>query len=270
MKSHDLMRIRAGAAISIALLAPTPLSGQDTNSRPAFEVASVKLAGPNENPMGRGIFTFPGGRITANKCTLAKLIEEAFDIQPFQLSGGPHWINNDRYDIVAKPPASSQSSRANPTEPKTSMNAEQRQMLQTLLVDRFRLRYHTETKEGPVYLLVRSGKELDMQEAKKKDGYPWAGGLGGGGITGDGLAGMNETMDDLCRRLAPYLGRPVLNKTGLHGAFDFKFSYSSGDPNPDVISVILESVQAIGLKLEGAKGPVGTLVIDSAEKPSEN
>ena len=144
-----------------------------------------------------------------------KLIEEAFDIQPFQLSGGPRWINDDRYDIVAKPPASSQSIRANPPDPKTSMNAEQRQMLQMLLVDRFRLRYHTETKLGQVYLLVKSGSKLDLQDAKNKDEYPWAGGLGGGGISGDGLAGRNESMDDLARRLAPYLGHPVLNRTGL-------------------------------------------------------
>ena len=72
MKSHDLMRIRAGAVIGVALLASARLSGQDPISRPAFEVASVRPAGPNENPMGRGIFTFPGGRIIANKCTLAK------------------------------------------------------------------------------------------------------------------------------------------------------------------------------------------------------
>jgi uncharacterized protein (TIGR03435 family) len=97
------------------------------------------------------------------------------------------------------------------------MNAEQRQMLKTLLVDRFRLRFHTEIKEGPVYLFVKGGKGLDLQDAKNKDEYPWAGGLSGGGITGDGLAGRNESMDDLAKRLAPYLGHAVINRTGLTG-----------------------------------------------------
>ncbi len=266
---HNLRHIHAGAVIGIAWFASATLFSQEANS-PAFEVASVKPSGPNESPMGRGIFTFPGGRIIANKCTLAKLIQDAFDIQPFQLAGGPRWINDDRYDIEAKPPASSQSASLNPREPKTPLSAEQRQMLQTLLVDRFRLKYHTETKQGPVYLLVRGGKELNLQDPKNKDAYPWAGGLGGGGITGDGLAGKNESMDDLCKRLMPYLGHPVLNRTGLSGSFDFRYAYDSGDARPDIVSAILASVQGLGLKLEASQGPVETFAIDSVEKPSGN
>jgi uncharacterized protein (TIGR03435 family) len=69
------------------------------------------------------------------------LIEEALDVQSFQVSGGPHWIQVDRYDIAAKPPASSKSSKANPPYPKAPPNAEQRQMLATLLADRFQLKF---------------------------------------------------------------------------------------------------------------------------------
>ena len=66
------------------------------------------------------------------------------------------------------------------------------------------------------------------------------------------------------------LDRPVLDQTGLKGSYDFKFEYAPDDPRPDIISSIFASVQGIGLKLEAAKGPVETIVIDHAEKPSAN
>lgn len=203
-------------------------------------------------------------------CTLEKLIEEAFSVQPFQVSGGPRWILEERYDIVAKPPASSESSKANPPYPKASPNDEQRRMLQTLLVDRFQLKYRRETKEGPVYLLVKGNKELKLQDAKNKDDYPWAGSIGGGAISADGLRGINCSMPELAKRLSPYLEHPVLDRTGLTGSFDFRYEYASGDAPPDTISSILASTQGLGLKLEPAKGPVETFVIDHAEKPAEN
>ncbi len=87
---------------------------------------------------------------------------------------------------------------------------------------------------------------------------------------GDGLAGINESMDDLAKRLSPYLGRPVLNRTGISGSFDFRSEYSSEDARPDVITMILVSVQDIGLKLETSKGPVDGIVLDHVDKPSAN
>jgi uncharacterized protein (TIGR03435 family) len=143
-------------------------------------------------------------------------------------------------------------------------------MLQTLLADRFKLKFHRETKEGPVYLLVKGNKELKLQDAKNKDDYPWAGSIAGGGIAGDGLAGINISMPLLATRLSWYLRRPVLDRTGLTGSYDFKFEYASDDPRAERIASIFASVQGIGLKLEAAKGPVETVVIDYAEKPSAN
>ena len=77
-------------------------------------------------------------------------------------------------------------------------------------------------------------------------------------------------MQLLATRLTGYLRRPVLDRTGLKGAFDFKFDYASDDNQPDAIASIFASIQGLGLKLEAAKGPVETLVIDHAEKPAEN
>ena len=143
-------------------------------------------------------------------------------------------------------------------------------MLQSLLVERLQLKYHRETREGPVYLLVKGNKALKLVDSKDKNVYPWAGGIRGGMIMGDGLAGINESMEDLAKRLSPYLGRPVLDRTGLSGSFDFRSEYSSDNVRPDVITMILASVQDIGLKLEASKGPVDGIVIEHAEKPSAN
>lgn len=163
-------------------------------------------------------------------------------------------MQTERYDIDAKPPESSKSIKSMPPYPKAPPNDEQREMLQSLLAERFQLKYDRETREGPVYLLVKGSKALHLSDSKDKTAYPWAGGLGGGMIMGDGLAGINESMEDLAKRLSPYLGRPVLDRTGLTGSFDFRSEYSSDNGRPDVITMILASVQDIGLKLEHQKG----------------
>ena len=77
-------------------------------------------------------------------------------------------------------------------------------------------------------------------------------------------------MADLAWRLSRYLERPVLDQTGLSGAYNFRVEYQAGDSRLDVISMILTTVQDLGLKLEASKGPVETIVIEHAEKPSAN
>jgi len=261
--------MRAFAGTGIAALASCGLFGQSVARPPAFEVASVKLSTPDERVIG--LFTYPGGRITATNYTLEMLMEEAYNVQRFQISGGPRWIGDDRYSIVAKPPASSKSSKAMPPYEKAPPSEEQLLMLQTLLADRFHLQFHREMKEGSVYLLTVSNKELKLKPAKSTDDFPWVGRPGGGGaVSGTGIAGTNASMQLLATRLTGYLRRPVLDQTGLKGAFDFKFEYAADDNQPDVIASIFSSIQGLGLKLEAAKGPVETLAIDHAEKPAEN
>jgi uncharacterized protein (TIGR03435 family) len=260
--------MRSSLCLSTAVLASCGLFGQSAANSPAFEVASVKLSTPAERIIG--LSTYPGGRITATNYTLEMLIEEAYSVQRFQISGGPRWIGDDRYSIVAKPPASSKSSKSNPPYDKAPPNEEQRLMLQTLLADRFHLQLHRETKEGPIYILAMSNKELKLKPAKSADDFPWVGGPEGGAISGSGMAGTNASMQLLATRLSPYLRRPVLDRTGLKGAFDFRLEITKDDSQPDVIASIFSSIQGLGLKLEAAKGPVETLVIDHAEKPAGN
>jgi len=255
------MRIQKVFVTTVVLIAGAALFGQT----PAFEIVSIKPAQGG----AVGLFTYPGGRIIANSLTLEMLMEEAFDVQEFQLSGGPGWMRTDRYQIEAKPPASSALVNAKASPPDRP-NDEQRQMLQALLADRFQLRIHREAKDGSVYLLVKSGKSLKLQPPKNTDESPWAGGLGGGNISGDGLAGKNISMAQFAKRLTRFMGRSVIDRTGLEGSFDFLYDQVSDEPHPDVSAWIVTSVQALGLRLEASRGPVETIVIDHAERPSPN
>jgi uncharacterized protein (TIGR03435 family) len=247
-------------------VAPTVASGSPL---PSFEVASIKPT-KTDRSFIIGLFTYPGGKIVASGSTIKYLMMEAFDVRAFQVEGGPSWINDDRYDITALPPASSISSKSIPPYPKAPPNPEQRQMLQALLVDRFQLKFHRESKEGPVYVLVRGDRNLKLRDPENKDAFPWAGILGGGAIVGDGLAGQNISMPQLAARLSGYLDRPVVDQTGLKGSYDFRYEYSADESTFDVVSCIFASVQGIGLKLKPAKGPVEAIVIDHIERPSEN
>lgn len=247
---------------TVAFTAAFSLFSQTPAPSPAFEVASVKPSSP-EPKMGTGLFTYPGGRIVASNCPLEYLIEQAFDVPSFQVTGGPGWMKNDRFDIEAKPPAGSLSSKANPFNFKLPPNDEQRQMLQTLLADRFRLKFHRENKDGLVYVLTKGNNALKLQDSKNKQEYPWAG-------IGPGVVGTNISMAQFASRLAAVFGHPVVDRTGLTGSFDFRFEYHAGDPNLDPISSVITSIQGLGLKLEASRGDIETIVIDRAEKPSEN
>ena len=143
-------------------------------------------------------------------------------------------------------------------------------MLQTLLIDRFHLKLHRETREGPVYLLTRGSKPLKLQPTKDPKDYPWAGSLGGGGFDGGGMRGANITMPQLAERLGLRLERPVIDQTNLTGAYDFRIEYAAESERPDLTASIITSLRNLGLKLEAGKGPIETIVIDHAEKPAAN
>jgi uncharacterized protein (TIGR03435 family) len=254
-------------AIAFSILAAVLASAQPPGA-PAFEVASVKHTDPSVR-MGITLFTYPGGRVRFINSPLLYIVQQAFDEQKIIFPNAPAWVNDDAFDIDARPPADSKSSKSNPTNIKLPPNEEQREMLQTLLAERFGLTFHSETKEDSVYLLTR-GKTLKLQESTDPNVYPWAGSAGGGAFSGDGIAGTNITMSQLAKRLTPILGRPVIDGTALTGAFDFKYSYASGSDRPDEIASLIASLDAIGLKLESSKAPVPSIVIDRVEKPEEN
>lgn len=276
-------RVLLCAALVLALISPNAFCQTDSPLRlqaaapkadlklPEFEVASVK---PNMKGGIAGFQTFPGGRIRCEYCRLEWLIMFAFDIQSYQITGGPAWMHEAAYSIDAEPPASSESARHNPPSLYSPLDEEQRLMLQALLIGRFQLKFHRENRTGQVYVLTKGGGALKLKPPKDATLDPWVGSIvGGGGIDGDGILGQNISMPFLAVDLSRYLEHPVLDETGLKGSFDFKYQIADYNPNLDMqdfVGSILTSLKGIGLNLKSNKGPVETIVIDHVERPSAN
>jgi uncharacterized protein (TIGR03435 family) len=173
----------------------------------AFEVASIKTSEPGSTPKGVGFL--PGGGFRATNAPVSRLIQAAYHIEDFQLSGGPGWTESELYNIEAKPGSAC-------TRDQT------RAMLQTLLADRFKLKRRRETKELPVYTLVvaKNGPRLEelKREPTDQDGnFRWGGGR---------ISGVGASMADLAGVLTNVTGRPVLDRTGLTGIFDLKVEWT--------------------------------------------
>jgi uncharacterized protein (TIGR03435 family) len=191
---------------------------------------------------------------------------EAFNVRSYQILNGGDSVDAQRYDIEAKPPETSLSSKLNPANLKDPPSDEQRQMLLSLLIDRFQLKFHRTTKEGPIYILTKSDKELKLHAPEDKTAYSWAG-VG----AHSSFRGINITMSQLANRMSGWLERPVQDQTELQGSFDFE--YQTGDDYDlriDVDSSIIASLNGLGLKLKSSKGPVEAIVVDHVEKPSAN
>ncbi len=151
-------------------------------------------------------------------------------------------MRSDRYDIDAKPPDFAKSKESMPAYSKVPLSQEQRQMLQALLAERFGLRFHRETREGAVFLLEKGSRPLKWSESKDRDKFPWA------NIVADGLRGENENMPDLASRLSEMLARPVIDRTGITGSYDFRISYVQPDDRQDTIAAIHTTLRDLGLK----------------------
>jgi uncharacterized protein (TIGR03435 family) len=237
------------------------------NRLPHFEVASIKPPGPQDRAIV--LYNYSGGRVVISLYTFALLIHEALGVQRFQVVGAPAWIDSERFMIEAKPPASSKLSSFRPSNSEAPLVEEQRQMLLALLMDRFQLEFHRESKEGVVYQLTKGPKEPNFEPAKHPEYRMFfAGLLGGGNGT---VSGGNATMEFIASQLSRSMGAPVLDRTGLTGPFDFELEHVyDPEEHDDLVTIAQRTVSALGLKLEKSRGPVETLVIDHLEKPSAN
>jgi uncharacterized protein (TIGR03435 family) len=196
----------------------------------------------------------------------------AFNVQEFRISGGPDWIGltcGDRFDVQAKPPESSLSAHWETSSPKVYPGKEERQMLQTLLAERFQFRFHRGTKEGAIFVLARGSKELKLTPPKDTNSFPWAGAITGGWFAG-GMRGENISMPQLAKRLSIFLHRPVLDQTDLDGSFDFEFPTGTDENDSDIPAFLANAMKGIGLSLKPSIGPVETIFIDHIERPSPN
>jgi uncharacterized protein (TIGR03435 family) len=258
----------------------------------AFEVSSVKAN--RSGDLAQRIQPSPGGRLTVTNVSLRGLVRFAYELQEFQMDGGPGWFATDRFDVVA---------RADGDPP----IGEIRLMLRALLADRFKLRTHTEVRDQPVYALVmaRGDKRLGPSLRKARtDCVPAASGVGvpfdpnapcwppggfgpapGVPITAGRLAFRGMTLEAFARSLAPLVRRVVIDRTGLAGAYDAEFDATaelpppppppgSGIPNPfdprQLPSMFSVLPDQLGLKLESTRASVDVLVIDAAERPADD
>ncbi len=220
-----------------------------------FEVVSIKLSNPDRRSEGTvSQSRFLPGRWIADGTSAGALIGLAYQIRESEISGGPVWIKSEQFDIDAKLPA------------KDARPEEFRAMLQAMLADLFQLSVHREVQQLAVYELniAKSGAKLK----ETPDGIPpMAAGIRATRYTGQGIS-----MVDFARMLPNYVDRRVIDKTGLSGKYYFRLEWNirSSPEDPPAPSIFTAIQEQLGLKLESAKGPVETIIIDRIEKPSAN
>ena len=254
----------------VLTLAPSPASPQSTPvsaNLPSFEAATIKPPDPSADGGNAGFSGEPGGRIFFGG-NIKTLIQYAFNLQNYQVAGGPDSIDSRWFEINAVPPETSPS--RNIKVPNAEPTSEQRLMLQSLLRDRFGFRYHLETKEGSVYILTRGRKPLQFKPPKDPTSDPRAlVRMKKGGMADGEAEGTNTTTDYLALRLSRYLQLPVINQTGITGSYDYYLPPTDPE-NIDLVAAVLNVVDRLGLKIKRGRGPIQTLVIDHVEQPSDN
>ena len=251
--ARSLIGVIAAAAAIAQVQSPTE-----------FEVVSIRPNTANDRIVT--INVGPGGRFAARGYTLVLLMQRAYGLMDWNVSGGPGWIRADRYDVAANAIVS-----GNLTE------RQLKPMLQKMLAERFKLRLHQGSKEMSGYALVvrRIGSKVKPSADGEEHSDTFR--MGAAGLSGQGI-----TMGDLARYVGGKLGLVVVDKTGLKGVYDFKVDWrddtdrpAGGLPDVDPREALRSTVFAaledqLGLKLIAQKVAVQMLVIDSVEKASEN
>jgi uncharacterized protein (TIGR03435 family) len=216
------------------------------------------------------MLVFRGGHFQTKNISLSRLLAFSYGVQDKQLIGLPPWAETDKYDIDAKPDIDG------------TPNRKQLQgLVQKLIAQRFSLTFHRDKRELSVYVLsvAKTGAKLTKSEDQ--------GGLPGFGLRGLGALNVhNSSMSEFAGMMQEtVMDRPVIDQTGLAGRYDFTLNWTPDDsqfggmgakvppptdntnPPPNLYTAIQEQ---IGLKLDATKAPTDVMVIDHAEKPSEN
>ncbi|HUD22140.1 MAG TPA: TIGR03435 family protein [Acidobacteriaceae bacterium] len=234
----------------------------------AFEVATVK---PVDADLKAGrMFRMDGAhRWVATNFTLEALIALAYDMNPRAISGGPGWMDEQKFTIEAVTPGDIAPTRM-----------EQMQMLRALLVERFALKFHRQQKEFSIYELDVAKAGSKLKAAAKPDDPPQIYGV----VFPDRVEvpARSVTMDDFVAMLQrATLDKPTVNKTGLTGKYDFDLNFAQDEsqyggelpkaPDDTQSPPLFTAVQEqLGLKLEATRGMVSAMIVDQAEKPSSN
>jgi uncharacterized protein (TIGR03435 family) len=244
------------------LALPTPAAAKLT-----FDIISIHPAPPTER--GGGIKAMPSGQgYLAQAVPVRLMISLLYKIPSRQITGGPEWINTELFDIQAK---------ADKAYSLDDLHA----MFQNLLADRFGLAFHVEKKEGNVYALTLDGSGLKMRPDTSPEDFEIPVQFSREAT----ITGTRVPMNYLCWQLGQFLQntdeRPVINRTGLTGNYDFTLLFLPELPpgidkdklppgfldRPNLFTALREQ---LGLKLVPQKGPITYMVIDRVEKPSSN
>jgi uncharacterized protein (TIGR03435 family) len=252
-----------------ALLVPA-VRTQTPAASPTFDVVSLK---PNRSGSGRISVDTDFTYYRATNLSLKSMIQSAYGLQTQdQISGLPGWASSASYDIDAKMDAETAAAL------KAAKNGEdepiRRAMMQAMLADRFQLKVHPETKELPIYTLVpaKGGSKLTVSDPANKQN-------GSMNSSNQQLTATGIQTAALSIFLSGRLHRKVVDKTGLTGQYDFTLQWSPDETTgesaaatgatqlPSLFTAVQEQ---LGLKLEAAKGPVETIVVDHVEMSTEN
>lgn len=257
MMSMNLLRLASVVLCAAGLYSQT------------FEVASIKPNAATDHRIS--IQIAPGGRFVATGVPLRFLIGMAYNVRDFQIVGAPDWVGSQAWDVNAK---------AESSDGRISME-QMRPMMKALLAERCGMKAHEETKELPVYDLVAAKGGHKLKEASGgQENRQFR--MGRGQIKANGVS-----MEALAQQLGQQLGRKVIDKTGVTGAFDVELNWTPepgqgmgpfGGPPPGAMpqadssgpSIFTALQEQLGLKMESSKGPVPVIVIDSISKPTEN
>jgi uncharacterized protein (TIGR03435 family) len=237
--------------LAVAFLAPmcAALIFAQSSSVPSFEVVSIKISPPDASAYFRPA---PDG-FTAGKTTVKLLIETAYTLQDYQISGGPAWIESDEFDLAAK--------AGHPIA-----SPELKLMLQNLLAGRFNLAMHVDPKKLPGYALVLAKGGAKLREPTGTRAQV--------SRTGTRMEAHHLGFSSLVDALQVIVGRPVVDRTGLQGAFDFTLDWARdntatapADAAPSIFTAVQEQ---LGLKLEPLAAAGDLYLIDHVERPEPN
>jgi uncharacterized protein (TIGR03435 family) len=238
---------------------------------PAFDLAAIHLHIPEPHEHN-SIWSSPfDSHFKAENMTLMGLIHWAFNMPESRILGAPSWATSTSFNIDAEADSSVDTQMHSLGANEGTL--QKQKMVQALLVDRFKLVTHTETRELPVYALIvaKGGPRLSAPE---KDGS-WL----NHGRDHIEIEGFNNSVATLAEELSKEVGRDVIDKTGISGRHKITLTWApdaganpeassaAADTGPSIFTALQEQ---LGLKLEPQKGPVAVLVIDHAEMPTQN
>ncbi|MBB5062193.1 TIGR03435 family protein [Granulicella mallensis] len=250
-----------------------------------FDVASIRQSPEASSYMVTGMFQPHSSSVRIVNFDAMNLLSMAYDVRWDQIVDMPNW-HHAMFNIQAKSDSAADERLAKLSKGQEKL--EQQHMMQVLLADRFKLKTHWETREGPIYNLIVAKNGPKLREAKNEPPSPEAIKIWGDkpmppiyqqgdSRTGFDFIAYQCSTDKIAEELAGQFGHPVSNKTGLTGKYNFKLRYhgihlsersaDDLDPVPTLDTAVQDQ---LGLKLEPSKGPIQVLVIDHIEKPSEN